>query len=157
MIDATISRVRMRDLTASVISLLAVVCDGFVHGREESVHARAVAPILCELARARAVLAAETWVAGETPQRLGRGVDVTRGDEDAVLAVVQEVVGGTDLVGENERQPAGGGLVDDDRPGLALGEEREDVGGHVDLDDPLPLSISREHDADVADSGEIFE
>ena len=58
---------------------------------------------------------------------------VARGHEHAVLAVAEQVVRGTHPVRENERETAGGGLVDDDRPRLPLGEEREHVCGHVDL------------------------
>ena len=56
-------------------------------------------------------------------------------------------MGRADAVREDERQAARGGLVHDDRPGLALREEREDVRGDVQLDDPLPLDVTREHEA----------
>ena len=54
---------------------------------------------------------------------------------------------GADPIREHERQPTRCGLVDDDRPRLALREEREDVRGDVELDDPLPLDVPGEHEA----------
>ncbi len=54
---------------------------------------------------------------------------------------------GADAVGEHEWQPARSSLVHDDRPGLALREQCEDVRGDVELDDPLPLDVTREHEA----------
>ncbi len=62
-----------------------------------------------------------------------------------------------DAVGENEREPAGGSFVDDDRPRLALRQEREHIGGHVHLDDALPLPIACEGESHSANAGEILE
>ena len=51
-----------------------------------------------------------------------------------------------DTVRQDERQPAGRRLVHDDGPGLALGEEREDVRCDVQLGDPVPVDVSDERE-----------
>ena len=79
-------------------------------------------------------------------KRLRGASDVAGCDESAVLAVAEEVVGGADAVREDERETARRRLVHDDRPGLALGEEREDVRGDVELDDALPVDVADQHE-----------
>src|SRR6187402_3412020 len=90
--------------------------DRLADRRPEALDARAVAPVPGELARARALRSPELFVVREPTQSRGGGVDVAGRDEEAVLAVAEEVVGGPDPVGEDEREPAGRGLVDHDRP-----------------------------------------
>ena len=91
--------------------------------------ARAIAPLPGELARACTLSLPQYRIRGERAQCASRGVDIAGDHEEAVLAVDEKIVRRADAIGENQRQPAGRSLVDDDRPGLALGEEREDVGG----------------------------
>ena len=77
---------------------------------------------------------AKVRIGGERGERVGSRLDVAGRDEQAVLAVAEQVACGADAVGEDERQPARGGLVHDDAPGLVRREEREDVAGNVRLE-----------------------
>jgi hypothetical protein len=92
--------------------------------------------------------APEGGVARQCAEGGRRTVHVSGRDERAVLPVPQEVVGRPDPVREDVRKPTRCCFVDDDRPGLALGEEREDVGDGVELDDPLPFDVSCEDEPD---------
>ncbi len=60
--------------------------------------------------------------------------------------VLEEVVRGADPVGDDEREPAGSRLVDDDAPGLVPREEREDVRDREPLGDPLPWDVREERE-----------
>ena len=115
-------------------------------GGEEVGDARPVAPVARDLTGARAHVTALLGMARELPERSGCGRDVARSHEHAVVAVAEQVVRGADPVGEDQRQPAGGGLVDDHCPGLPLREEREHVGRCVHLHDPLPGPVAGEHE-----------
>ena len=78
---------------------------------------------------------AKARIVASAAKRAGGRIDVAGRNEDAVLAVAEQVVCRADAVGEDERQAAGGGFVHDDAPGLVSREEREDVAGNVRLDD----------------------
>lgn len=123
--------------------------DRLADGREEPGDARAVAPVPRELTRPRTLSSAELGVSCEPAQRACGRLDVPRRDERAVRTVAEQIVGGSDTIGEDERKAAGGGLVHDDRPGLALGQEGEDVRGHIQLDDSPPVAISGEYQTQI--------
>ena len=103
------------------------------HGGDEALDRRLVAPGAHELARTLAHPPAQLGVAGELAQGVGSRGDVVGRDEEAVLAVAEQVVRRADAIGEHERQAGRRRLVDDDAPRLVPREQREHVGVDVAL------------------------
>src|SRR5204863_5261892 len=85
---------------------------GLADRGEQVLDRRLVAELARELAGAGSQPASELGVGGEAAQGLGGGAHVVRGDEEAVLLVAEQVPGGPHALGEDERQAAGGRLVD---------------------------------------------
>ena len=106
---------------------------------EQVLDARLVAPAADDLARgARPPRGGASGSAASARSASPAAAGVVGGDERPVPPVLEQVEGGADPVGEDERQPARGRLVDDDAPRLVAREEREDVRDGEPLDDPLP-------------------
>ena len=97
---------------------LAPIIYGFAHGRP-GIRRRSDRSPKSARACATALLAANASklrIGGEPHETHGRRGEVSRCDERSVLPVSEQIVRCTDTVGENERETARGGLVDDDRP-----------------------------------------
>ena len=75
----------------------------------------------------------------------GRSRNVGR-NEEAVLAVAQQIVRRSDTVGEHERQPGRGGFVDDHAPRLLARQQREDVGVDIALRELLLAETAGDRD-----------
>ena len=78
-------------------------------------------------------------------------------DEHPVPPVLEQVVRRPDVIGEDERQPSCGGLVDDDAPWLVRRQECEQVRDDVPLGYPLPLDVRKKLEADTLAAGEVGE
>ena len=131
--------------------------DGFANRGQETLDARSVAPVSGELPRTSALGSTQLGIGGEVTECPRRRIHVTSTHENAVLAIAKEIVSCSDAIREDERESARRRLVDDDRPRLSLGQEREDVGGRIELDDLLPIRVPSEHHAYIELLREPFE
>ena len=127
-------------------SRLAPILHGFAHGLEESLDARAVAPVARELSRTRSLRAPQLRIGRELAERRAAAATSPAATSAPFSPSRSRSCAAPTRSERTSGRPHARCLVHDDRPRLALGEEREDVGRDVELDDPLPLDVAREHE-----------
>ncbi len=119
--------------------------DRLAAGLDEGLDGRLVAPRPRELARARAVRAAQLRVCGEAAER-GRSRSVSPYGTRTPFSPSRRRSAAAPTRSESTSgRPDAAASLTADAPGLVRGQQREDVGGNVCLRDAIGGKLTREH------------